>query len=306
MSDAIKPLDLLRAIFSKDSDMNQRERAFLAALLLHADNETGECYPSQATIAAEAGSNARSCQDVVRSLERRGLISRTARPKVNGRFPGTTYTIQPSAILALGNSHRRQDLPTVEDALGPSADSAGHRRQNLPTNCSDLTAQSELPNFAAPSAPAVKGGSSKAKRKKPEQATPEGHSETVAIYFAVFEQARGAKPAFGKREGKAISTLIEAVGDATSAQAVIGNAFADAWWATTKKGTILDLARGDYGKFVGGGPGDDGGDIESMLARIDATKHAVASRANGGGLMQAPAQRGQYDWTANLAANVKS
>lgn len=69
--------------------------------------------------------------------------------------------------------------------------------------------------------------------------TPIGYPETARLYFETFEQARGVRPVFMAREGKALRTLLAAVG-VERAQAAIRNAFADTWWRD--KATILTIA----------------------------------------------------------------
>lgn len=180
-----EPLDLLRAIWSKDSDMSQRERAYLTALLMHADNETHVCFPSQETVAAEAGSCERAARPVLRMLVARGLIRRETLPPIKGMFPGTKYTLMPEAILAVGRSCRRQVLPSAEISNLPSAEVA----DKLPIR--ELPKEERgAPDVAYPPRPPV--SKVKGQRRKPEVPMPDDFSPDDTAY------AFGAKLGFDR------------------------------------------------------------------------------------------------------------
>lgn len=156
--------------------MSLRDRGVLTVLTLHADSVTWDnCFPDQDTIAEEIGagrpkvtrktrhSGDRSVRNVLNHLEGMGLITRQPRKAAWGQFPGTDYALAPSAILAVGNSCRRQELaaPSAESAAAPSAESA----DKLPKGSAQGTAQGPPPLANEPS---------KAKRRKPETPVPAG------------------------------------------------------------------------------------------------------------------------------------
>jgi len=73
-----KPLSDLSRVFSGEHDLRPRERALLAVLILRRDNNSGACFPGQARIAAEIGLVPRTVRRIIKGLEARGVLSRTA------------------------------------------------------------------------------------------------------------------------------------------------------------------------------------------------------------------------------------
>ncbi len=67
------------------------------------------------------------------------------------------------------------------------------------------------------------------------------------LYFGLYSEARGEAPAFGPREGKAVKSLIVAVG-AERAMSAIRAAFADTFWRG--KVTITVISQ-DPSRFLG-------------------------------------------------------
>jgi hypothetical protein len=92
----------------------------------------------------------------------------------------------------------------------------------------------------------------KPRAPKPDTPEPSGHREVIDHYFAVFEGRRGVKPAFGGREGKAVKTLLEALGgDVERAKAAIRTALEPGSWPLNA--TILDVAK-DPSRYLGAVP----------------------------------------------------
>jgi hypothetical protein len=79
-------------------------------------------------------------------------------------------------------------------------------------------------------------------------------------YFAAFTSARGARPPFGAREGKAVKDIVSAVG-VDSACAVVAAAFADDFWKG--KATILIIAS-DPSRHIGDAPKSKGKTASSL------------------------------------------
>ena len=120
---AIQPLELLRAIWSKN-EMSTAERAILTVAVMRANNDDGSSFASQPTMAADIGGKPRRTKDLLKALERRGLIVRgtydkliasgainpkTKRPpRRPGHFEVELTVVLPGAILALGNNCQGQ------------------------------------------------------------------------------------------------------------------------------------------------------------------------------------------------------
>ncbi len=79
-----------------------------------------------------------------------------------------------------------------------------------------------------------------AKESKPEATPPEGDQAVVAAYFDAFERAKGARPVFTTRTGKAVKTLLALMPEA-DVVAAIGRAFADPWFVSTA-GELWNIA----------------------------------------------------------------
>jgi len=82
----------------------------------------------------------------------------------------------------------------------------------------------------------------KRSRTKPTETSSE-HSQVVAVWFQLFEKAKGTKPVFnGGKDGRAVKALLAAFGnDVDKIARVFQNAFADAWW-TQHKASLADIA----------------------------------------------------------------
>jgi hypothetical protein len=138
-------------------------------------------------------------------------------------------------------------------------------------------------------APTEKTQSAQTKKRKPQQRElalqdPEAgkqHKALVALYFELFEKARGVKPIFGSREGKAIQALLTQCGIEKSTKSLT-DAYRS-WWKD--KVTIRDIAK-DPGKFIGLKPDSNGaGRVGVQLGSTieELADHAARVRAATGG-----------------------
>jgi hypothetical protein len=75
-----------------------------------------------------------------------------------------------------------------------------------------------------------------------------GFKAIVDLYFAEYEAARGDKPAFGGREGKAIHKLIVTLKTHDRVKDAIRGCYGDPWWRT--RASILDISK-DPSKYIG-------------------------------------------------------
>ncbi len=127
----------------------------------------------------------------------------------------------------------------------------------------------QIPHGVA-SAVAPQGRKSGKVRREPE-AEPSGYAAVVACYFEAFEAARGCKPPFQARDGKAAKALLLAFGgSATLACDAIRAAYAPGAW-TRDKATLASIAA-DPAKCLGQG---------SLGASRSTLQHAVAGEAPG-------------------------
>ena len=81
--------------------------AVYAALASYADENTGVCWPSQATLAEDTGLTVRSVQRAIVVLINNGLITRERRFHDNGKTKSTRYVLpligSPDAHVARTN-----------------------------------------------------------------------------------------------------------------------------------------------------------------------------------------------------------
>ena len=120
----------------------------------------------------------------------------------------------------LANGMRKQEQEQEQDLI-------------LHSTCVEVPAPVEVP--ASETKP-------KRTRTKPAETSSE-HSQVVAVWFQLFEKAKGTKPVFnGGKDGRAVKVLLEAFGnDVDKITQVFRNAFADAWW-TQHKASLADIA----------------------------------------------------------------
>lgn len=220
---SFRHLSVLAKVWDPTCALKLTERAVLAALVRHAD-AAGKCFPSAARLAACTALSDRATRAALDSLERVGWISRTRRAKA-GQFAGYEYTI---ASDAAGTTCRRQTrndaVPPAPGATLPPAPGADKQ--------SKRTVQEEN-NGASFDAP----GPFDARPQNLESIA--GYRRIVDVYFDVFASAKGARPIFGKREGKAVRDLLKQVAPERAEQ-LVRNAFTQGSFGIETR-TIFDV-----------------------------------------------------------------
>lgn len=110
-------------------DLRGATKAVLVALADQA-NERHQCTPGQASIAARAGCAERTVRKALKTLEKKGLLTRYRRQRQGGR--GRTSDLHilhvpPAAVAGEGSTNRQSgtDQPAIAD---------GTNRQQLPGN----------------------------------------------------------------------------------------------------------------------------------------------------------------------------
>ena len=201
------------------------ERTLLLALIEFAPN----IEPSAATLAKMLGSNARSVRRLVRSCEAKMLLTVAVRPIAPNRFDTNRYTLRWTSssedptdsgpVVTLG--------PNPPDGEPKGVLSLGPPKQ---TNKADKKADRKKIRSCPVNPPSTVA---------PEPDDAGQHSELTKLYFDLYAEARGVKPPFDSRDGKAVRDLLAACGAAMAADAIRG-AFADNWWRC--KATIRDVA----------------------------------------------------------------
>lgn len=96
--------------------MNPYEQTVLAWLWKHKNNE-GSCWPSQATLAKSCGMSRKKINEVVQSLESKGVVKTDRRRDSNGGETSLLYTIilQPPCNPQLHPPVTNGDTPPVTD-----------------------------------------------------------------------------------------------------------------------------------------------------------------------------------------------
>lgn len=255
---AFRPLDALRATLDGSNPLSSTERLVILALVRRADSVSGEAWPSLATIATDTGLSRRAIAAALARIEADPYapvrLSRRRRSKGATQEPDSTlYRLSlPSAPRSPGSEagappSEAGALQVVNEVHQGSAPRAPY----LPSELHSGTAQVTLPGVAgAPTggdAP-VKGNKGQRKARAEPEATP-GFAVARDCYFAAYESARGAKPPFGAREGKAVKSLLEKLGgDPERACKCIVNAFSDAFW---RDRVTINTIAADPGKFDG-------------------------------------------------------
>jgi len=243
VSDGFGTLLIDRVNWIVPAKLTYAQKIVLVVLAQH-DGPRG-IFPSRATIARESGLSIAAVKRTLKELVAMHLIERSFRYEEDSRENTSNLYKLTLPISQVGSARTHVGSEGAHGWVHTEPGVGSHRAPEQPEG----TAYKEQPIPTASAAGPKRVRSSK-KSAEP-KSTPAGHAETTAAYFEEFEKARKVKPPFGSREGKAVSQLIEAVGDAEKAQQVIRNAYADSFWSSTQRGTILDLARRDYGKFVG-------------------------------------------------------
>lgn len=112
----MKPLDVLRGVWSDESGLGVRERAVLTALIMRAD-ERGRCWPSLSRLAADAGLARSTAAEALNELVRAGWVRRIPRP-----LPETTlYIVREPDSPGAGRSEDRNEIVREPDADSPGA-----------------------------------------------------------------------------------------------------------------------------------------------------------------------------------------
>jgi len=137
----MKPLELLRAVWGRDSDLPLPTRAVLTAVILHANNETGIAWPSVNLLAAETGLHRATVVRHLGELRAAGILKWTHDPGRPNR-----YQVDPKAL-----SSRTERLVAEDDqsqrttgVVAQSDRSSRTERPELPKN-GPRTAQGEPP-----------------------------------------------------------------------------------------------------------------------------------------------------------------
>ncbi len=258
------PLDWMRAV--RDWTAPLARKAILWSLILRADRD-GRAWPSLETIARDAGTSRASVTRAISAIESDTTcplaLSRTRRCETGRAGDASNlYALRPrrhATTPAHGETGSQGDTGSQGETGSQGDTDPGSGCTMTPAQGEPLTAhrtahrtaQGSLPGLAG--APTGGNGPVKVKTKQRQaKAEPEATPGFLAVrdcYFAEYESARGVKPPFGSREGKAIKVLLESMdGDAERACQCIVNAFADPFWRD--KVTINSIAS-DPAKFDG-------------------------------------------------------
>lgn len=233
------------------------ERALLLALVEWAPN----IFPSQSTLAKMLGTDARSVRRLVRACEAKGLL--TTKPGSKETNFNSVYVLlcDPGLKVPPDAESPRTSSPATPDAesdpprtQGPTKQTSKAGKEAGKDRERSRARQSELP------------------LTDPKQAAE--HTQLVEYYFEQFTAARGVKPPFDGRDGKAAKTLLGQCGLEGARNAVRG-AFSDEWWRT--KATIRSIAA-EPAKFIGllSSPGLRNG---PSVQRGDSSERAAHARA---------------------------
>lgn len=226
MSDGFDLLAAQRRVFG--SDLGRTEKLIALALLDHWSRSTNT-FPALPRLAQWSSSNERTVIRAVRELEDRGAIVVTRRIGQS-----STYDLQGLMTLPLSESHPCQKVTTpIPVTTTPVPLSPPPLSESHPKEPSKGTQEKE-PKVA----------------RSPRRATqvqlfndPKGeseHSQVVEAYFKNFEVARGKKPFFEAKQGKAVKDLRLALG-CEAAIALLGRVYAvGSFWRD--KATIIGIA----------------------------------------------------------------
>ena len=103
---AMRPLDVLRQVWSAGATLSTTERAVLTALILRSD-DGGQSWPSLSRIAADTGLGRSGVAKTLAALERGGWVERVRRPR-----PATTmYVVRPPDSPPGGLVHQVDSPP---------------------------------------------------------------------------------------------------------------------------------------------------------------------------------------------------
>lgn len=238
-------------------------RHYVMVLAVLAHRGTGIGTAGQERIAEAMGVTVRSVQRLAAQLEARTdspvIIVRRRRRRKDGYRTSDEYRLvlrSPDAGDGRGDTNAERAHPTQTTGESPDArdgcESGSHptRVTTLPDTGDDLTRRPRHPSDPG-SDPRSDPGRSVAKPKSDRgksntrgaPATPRNqkrqaakrktgeHRRVVEHYVALYEQARGERPAFGGRDARDAATLLAAfAGDADRVCTLLDGAFADPFW----------------------------------------------------------------------------
>jgi hypothetical protein len=153
------------------------------------------------------------------------------------------YNVRGQHYLHVTNwQHQRIDKPGKPRCPGVNESEITEEKTDVGVipDCLDNSQEKILDTTGSPAPDLDQEGNRKWKGKRGNDSR-ESYPSVVDCYFSEFESARGSKPVFGAKEGKAVKSLIESAGgDPVRACEFIKNAFATDWWRD--KATILKIA----------------------------------------------------------------
>jgi hypothetical protein len=226
--------DAIRA--TRGAPLPHGARHVYIMLVVRAD-ANGVAWPAHETIAADAGQSRATVIRMLDVLESQKWITVTRR-RHGARQDSSLYQLhipseyqRETLTLRLSPSESHGDPVRVSnDAVSEYHHDTGSAHLICPGSAQSLPGR-------------MPGGKAtvKAKRQKPEPEQTSDYKQAVACYFEEYEKARGVKPPFDAREGKAVNVLLAKLGnDAERACHAIRNAYADPFWQG--KATIRSIA----------------------------------------------------------------
>lgn len=256
------------------SALGRIEKLVALALLDHWSRKR-DTFPGIPRLAHWTSCDERTVMRALHQLEQRGAIVVTRRV---GR--SSTYDLRPLSSLPLSESHPCQDVTSVVSDRGtPVTKSPPPLSGCHPKEPSKGTQGKEPKVARAP----------KRSRQQPlfeDQKTESEHAEATKVYFECFEAARGRKPVFRSREGKAVKELLAALGKDETLARLRRIYAAGAYWR--EKVTITGIAS-DPDKYDqpptqarGVQQPQRGGLNEDLVARARARGHRTPLQPNSG------------------------
>lgn len=215
------------------SPASMSERVLLLALIEFAPN----IEPSTESLSLMVGTDERSVRRLLRSCEAKGLLQVEHRTGRRSRYTVTCnpgFTVPPDA-----------ESPLTLSPPTPGSESSPPRTLSPPKQTTKAV------NEAGKKSTRSRAAQSSLPLIDPKEAAE--HKLLTELYFERYESARGEKPPFDGRDGKAIKDLLAKCGPESAAKAIRG-AFADDWWRS--KVTIRSIAA-EPAKFLGLKPGNN-------------------------------------------------
>lgn len=113
-----------------DAFSNIYEKMIYIVLTRHANNNNGIAYPSLTTIAREAICGVSTVKRCIKSLEEKGYITKTTRPKLNGDHDSNLYILKKISSICKGII-----LPQSQENAGKSIED--HKEEQNKNNYKD-------------------------------------------------------------------------------------------------------------------------------------------------------------------------